>query len=301
MRILFIGDMVGRSGRAAVLDALPALIARLEARSRRRQRRERRRRLRHHRGDLQEFIDAGADAVTLGNHSWDQREALVFIERAPRLIRPLNYPPGTPGRGAADRDGERRARAGHQRHGPRLHGPARRSVRRDRARARACPLASARRRHRRRHPLRGDQREAGDGPFLRRPRQPGVGTHTHVPTADHQILPGGTAFMTDVGMTGDYDSVIGMDKDEPLHRFVRRISLRQVRAGAGLRRCARSRSRPTMRQNSRKRVRHSGTEAAVQPRRLASNLTPLSRVIAVICSALRPSLRNPSRFCPIVR
>jgi calcineurin-like phosphoesterase len=51
-----------------------------------------------------------------------------------------------------------------------------------------------------------------------------VGTHTHVPTADHQILPRGTAFMTDVGMTGDYDSVIGMEKDEPLNRFVRRVA-----------------------------------------------------------------------------
>src|SRR6201986_1481116 len=100
MRILFIGDIVGR-GRNILLDRLPKLIAEWEL-------------------DLvvvngenaaggfgitesiyNDFIDAGADAVTLGNHAWDQREALVFIERAPRLIRPLNYPPGTPGRGAA--------------------------------------------------------------------------------------------------------------------------------------------------------------------------------------------------------
>ena len=58
-----------------------------------------------------------------------------------------------------------------------------------------------------------------------------VGTHTHAPTADHRILPGGTAFMSDVGMTGDYDSVIGMDKDEPLGRFLRRHPVGQVRAG----------------------------------------------------------------------
>src|ERR1700682_1675707 len=100
MRILFIGDIVGRSGRAIVLDRLPRLV-------------------RDWRLDCvvvngenaaggfgiteviyQEFIDAGADAITLGNHAWDQREALVFIERAPRLVRPANFPKGTPGRGS---------------------------------------------------------------------------------------------------------------------------------------------------------------------------------------------------------
>ena len=101
MRILFVGDVVGRAGRTAISEHLPGMI-------------------RDWALDLvvvngenaaggfgiteaiyQEFLDAGADAVTLGNHSWDQREALVFIERAPRLIRPANYPKGTPGRGAA--------------------------------------------------------------------------------------------------------------------------------------------------------------------------------------------------------
>src|SRR4030095_1012308 len=101
MRILFIGDIVGRSGRTIVIERLPGLIAEWKL-------------------DLvivngensaggfgiteviyNELIDAGADAITLGNHAWDQREALVFIERAPRLVRPINYPRGTPGRGAA--------------------------------------------------------------------------------------------------------------------------------------------------------------------------------------------------------
>src|SRR3569833_2883732 len=101
MRILFIGDVVGRSGRAIVQERLPGLIVNWKL-------------------DLviingenaaggfgiteaiyAELIEAGADAVTLGNHAWDQREALVFIERAPRLIRPVNFPAGTPGRGVA--------------------------------------------------------------------------------------------------------------------------------------------------------------------------------------------------------
>ena len=100
LRILFVGDVVGRSGRTAISEHLPGMI-------------------RDWALDLvvvngenaaggfgiteaiyQEFIDAGADAVTLGNHAWDQREALVFIERAPRLVRPANFPKGTPGRGA---------------------------------------------------------------------------------------------------------------------------------------------------------------------------------------------------------
>src|SRR5246500_1889451 len=101
MRLLFVGDVVGRSGRAIVMERLPRLIADWKL-------------------DFvvvngenaaggfgiteaiyQDLIGAGADAVTLGNHAWDQKEALVFIERAPRLLRPVNYPKGTPGRGAA--------------------------------------------------------------------------------------------------------------------------------------------------------------------------------------------------------
>ena len=101
MRILFIGDIVGRSGRTAVSERLPKLIRDWQL-------------------DFvavngenaaggfgiteaiyQEFLDAGADVITSGNHSWDQNEALVFIEREPRLLRPINFPPGTPGRGAA--------------------------------------------------------------------------------------------------------------------------------------------------------------------------------------------------------
>jgi calcineurin-like phosphoesterase len=101
MRILFVGDVVGRSGRHVITARLPSLIRQWQL-------------------DLvvingenaaggfgitetiyEELLEAGADAVTLGNHAWDQKEALVFIERAPKLIRPINYPAGTPGRGAA--------------------------------------------------------------------------------------------------------------------------------------------------------------------------------------------------------
>src|ERR1700730_9839528 len=111
MRILFVGDVVGRSGRHILLRRRPSLgtdwkldlvVANGENAA----------------GGFgitesiyNDFVEAGADAITLGNHAWDQREALVFIERAPRLIRPVNYPPGTPGKGAALIDCKNGARA----------------------------------------------------------------------------------------------------------------------------------------------------------------------------------------------
>jgi 2',3'-cyclic-nucleotide 2'-phosphodiesterase len=225
MRILFVGDIVGRSGRIALANRLPGLIRDwsldfvavngensaggfgiTEA-------------------IYNEFVDLGVDAVTLGNHAWDQREALVFIERAPRLVRPLNFPPGTPGRGAAMIESRGGANVlvinamGRIFIEP-LDDPFA-AIDRELA---ACPLGEA-----------ADailidmhaevtsEKQAlgyvvdGRASLL-------VGTHTHVPTADHRILPAGTAFMTDIGMTGDYESVIGMKRDEPVRRFVRRIS-----------------------------------------------------------------------------
>jgi metallophosphoesterase (TIGR00282 family) len=224
MRILFIGDIVGRAGRAVVTDRLPGLI-------------------RDWKLDLvvingenaaggfgitesiyQELIDVGADAVTLGNHAWDQREALVFIERAPRLVRPINYPPGTPGRGAALVEAKNGAHAlvinamGRIFMDP-LDDPFA-AIERELS---LCPLKQ------------GADAIVIDihGEATSEKQTMGyladgraslvVGTHTHVPTADHRVLPGGTGFVSDVGMTGDYDSVIGMAKEEPLRRFVRRV------------------------------------------------------------------------------
>jgi 2',3'-cyclic-nucleotide 2'-phosphodiesterase len=234
MRILFIGDIVGRSGRNVLLDKLPKLVAEWKL-------------------DLavvngenaaggfgiteaiyNDFLDAGADAVTLGNHAWDQREALVFIERAPRLIRPINYPPGTPGRGAAMIDCKNGAKAlvinamGRIFMDP-LDDPFA-AVERELA---ACPLKSGA------DAIIVDMHceatsEKQSMGFLCDGRVSlVVGTHTHAPTADHRILPGGTAFMSDVGMTGDYDSVIGMTKHEPLGRFLRRISTQKFEPATG--------------------------------------------------------------------
>lgn len=225
MRLLFVGDVVGRSGRNAVAEHLPALV-------------------RGWKLDCvivngensaggfgiteaicQDLIDLGADAVTLGNHAWDQREALVFIERQGRLIRPINYPPGTPGRGAAMIEAKNGARVlvvnamGRIFMDP-LDDPFA-AVDRE---LNACPLGEAADAIVVDMHAETSSEKTAMGHFCDGRASLVVGTHTHVPTADHQILSGGTAYQTDAGMTGDYDSVIGMTKEEPLRRFTTRIS-----------------------------------------------------------------------------
>jgi 2',3'-cyclic-nucleotide 2'-phosphodiesterase len=224
VRILFIGDILGRSGRTIVLERLPGLV-------------------RDWKLDFvvvngenaaggfgiteaiyQDLTGAGADAITLGNHAWDQKEALVFIERAPRLIRPVNYPKGTPGRGAAVLDARNGARVlvvnalGRIFMDP-LDDPFA-ALEREIA---ACPLRTAADAIIVDMHAEASSEKQAMGHFLDGKVSLVIGTHTHVPTADHQVLSGGTGFMTDVGMTGDYDSCIGMAKEEPLSRFLRRI------------------------------------------------------------------------------
>jgi len=224
VRILFIGDIVGRSGRSTVAERLPTMMLSWQL-------------------DFvvingenaaggfgiteaiyHDLVAAGADAITLGNHAWDQKDALVFIERAPRLIRPVNYPKGTPGRGAALIDARNGARVlvinamGRIFMDP-LDDPFA-ALEREVA---ACPLKAVADAIVVDFHAEASSEKQAMGHFLDGKVSLVVGTHTHVPTADHQVLPGGTAFITDVGMTGDYNSCIGMNKDEPLSRFIRRI------------------------------------------------------------------------------
>jgi len=224
MRILFVGDVVGRSGRKIVNERLPGLIADWKL-------------------DLvvvngenaaggfgiteaiyHELIDAGADCITLGNHAWDQREALVFIERAPRLIRPVNYPAGTPGRGAAMIETQNGKRALVINAMGRIFMDALddpfAAVDRELA---ACALGQGADAVILDMHCEATSEKQAMGFFCDGRVSLMVGTHTHSPTADHRILPGGSAFVTDVGMTGDFNSVIGMNKDEPLNRFLRKV------------------------------------------------------------------------------
>lgn len=224
MRLLFLGDVVGRSGRTSVIDALPRL------------------RVRYNldfvvvNGEnaaagfgitesiFNELIDAGADAVTLGNHAFDQKETLVFIDRQERLVRPVNYPKGTPGRGA----GLYRARNGMdvlvinamgRVFMTELDCPFRAVD----AELAACPLKRGADAILIDFHAEATSEKQSMACFVDNRASVVVGTHTHAPTSDHRILTGGTAFVSDAGMCGDYNSVLGMESDEPVHRFVTRI------------------------------------------------------------------------------
>jgi 2',3'-cyclic-nucleotide 2'-phosphodiesterase len=234
MRLLFLGDIVGRPGRKAVTERLPALRERwcldcvvingenaaggfgiTEA-------------------ICDEILAAGADAITLGNHAWDQREALVFIERQTRLIRPANYPPGAPGRGA----GLIETAKGNRVLVINLLGRIFMDALDD-------PFAAADR-----EIAQSPLREVADavvvdihaeatsekqalGYYLDGRATLVIGTHTHVPTSDGRVLPGGTAFLSDAGMCGDYDSVLGMHKDEPIRRFLQKTPGSRLEAASG--------------------------------------------------------------------
>ncbi|THD75833.1 TIGR00282 family metallophosphoesterase [Thalassobius vesicularis] len=222
MKILFLGDVMGRAGRRAVTENLPRLRdewkldfvvvngenasngAGLS-------------------GDHAKLLlDAGADVVTLGDHAFDQKDMLQFIEKEPRILRPLNYAKGAPGMGArVYQDGRGRKILVAQVLGNVFM-----------KRAFDDPFSTIDE-VLRKHPLGGAVQAAlvdvhceatsekmGMGHFCDGRASLIVGTHTHVPTSDTQILPRGSAFQSDAGMCGDYDSVIGMEKTEPLRRFV---------------------------------------------------------------------------------
>ena len=224
MRLLFLGDTVGRSGRSAICERLPDIRSRLDL-------------------DFvivngenaaagfgitgkicEQLYAAGVDAITTGNHVWAQREVVEHIERDPRLLRPQNYPSGTPGRGIGTYTAQNGKKVlvinvmtrvfmdplddpfdcietglAKERLGKTVdaividaHGEA-------------------------------SSEKTAIGVAVDGRASLVVGSHTHVPTSDWRVLPGGTGYQTDAGMCGDYDSIIGMEKEEPLNRFRRKI------------------------------------------------------------------------------
>jgi hypothetical protein len=224
MRILFVGDVVGRSGREAVATSLPKLrealridLAVVNAEN-----------ASHGFGLAPEMATAlfaaGADVITLGNHAWDRKEILPFIASTPRLLRPLNYPPGTPGAGSVVVE----VPDGHKA----LVIQAMGRLFMD---ALDCPFrgtAEVLAKHRLGgtvaaivvdfHAEASSEKMAFGHSFDGQVSLV-VGTHTHCPSADHQLLPRGTAFQSDAGMSGDYDSVIGMVKEGAVTRFWRKM------------------------------------------------------------------------------
>ena len=224
MNIVVLGDVVGRAGRDAVAAHLPRLrrelavdLAIVNAENA------------AHGFGLTERLagalyEAGADILTTGNHVWDQRELIPYIDRDPRILRPANFPEGTPGAGWRLHElPDGRAALVVNLMGRLFMDPL------DDPFAKLQALLS--------HHALGREAAAiivdfhaeatsekmALGHFADGRVSAVVGTHTHVPTADAQILPGGTAYISDAGMCGDYDSVIGMQKDASVRRFVTKM------------------------------------------------------------------------------
>ena len=222
MKILFLGDVMGRAGRRAISENLPRLreewkldfvVVNGENAT----------------GGMglsgahaKLILEAGADCVTLGDHAFDPKDMLQFIEHEPRIIRPLNFSKASPGKGA------RLFTANNGRKVLVMQALGQVFMKRpfDDPFSAVEPIFKT-------HPL-GGQADAiivdfhceatsekmAMGHWCDGRASLVVGTHTHVPTSDAMILPKGTAYLTDGGMCGDYNSVIGMDKNEPLRRFI---------------------------------------------------------------------------------
>jgi len=235
MRILFLGDMVGRTGRSAVWDRLPGLIS-------------------DFRLDFvivngenaaggfgitedifRSTLDAGADVVTTGNHVWDQREALAFAPREERFLRPANFPSGTPGRGSGVYEARNGARVlvsnimGRVFMHPELDDPFQAAERV----LEGCVLGAGADAVVFDFHAEATSEKMCFAHFVDGRASAVIGTHTHQPTADHQILTGGTGYISDAGMCGDYDSSLGMDKEEPLNRFLSKVPKGRFEAAEG--------------------------------------------------------------------
>ena len=223
MKILFCGDVVGRSGREIVIRNVPDLRRKLDL-------------------DFvfanaenaaagfgitdklaQELYAGGVDCITTGNHIWDQREVIATIDRDPKLLRPVNYPKGTPGRGVGVYATARGRKVAVINVMTRLFMD-----------ALDDPFAAleaffAQHRLGAVHAILVDvhgeatSEKMAVGHVCDGRASLVVGSHSHVPTADAQILTGGTGYQTDAGMCGDYDSVIGMKKEIAIARFVRKM------------------------------------------------------------------------------
>ena len=225
MKLLFIGDIVGQPGRNAVKELLPGLRQ-------------------EHRLDFViangensaggsgitprtagEIFTAGVDVITSGDHLWDQKEVMELLANEKRFLRPLNYPPGTPGQGSAVfevRNGERGVRSsiavmnvqGRTFMQPALEHPfllAAEAVKRLRERTKIIFVDFH---------AEATSEKIAFARFLDGQVSAVVGTHTHVQTADEQIFPGGTAYLTDAGFTGPHESVLGREIEPIIRRFL---------------------------------------------------------------------------------
>ncbi|MFO1106597.1 MAG: TIGR00282 family metallophosphoesterase [Amaricoccus sp.] len=235
MKLLFLGDVMGRAGRAAVAEHLPRLRRELgldfvvvngENAS----------------GGMgltaphaKLLLEAGADCVTLGDHAFDQRDMLAHIEQEPRILRPLNYAKAAPGRGSRlfDAPGGRKVLVAQVLGQVFMRRPFDDPFSAIDAALRAAPLGGLASAVIVDIHAEATSEKMAMGHWCDGRASLVVGTHTHVPTADTMILARGAAYQSDAGMCGDYDSVIGMDKLEPITRFVTGMSKTRFEPATG--------------------------------------------------------------------
>ena len=234
MKIIYLGDVVGKSGRTAVMKHLPMLREKynfdfliLNGEN-----------AAHGFGITpricEEFFEAGINVITLGNHAWDKREILNYIQKENRLIRPLNYPENTPGKGSGlytTRSGDKIFVA--QVMGCLFMEPLENPFNEvEKCLSKItlgvdvnCIILDIH--------AEATSEKMAMGQYLDGRVSMVIGSHSHIPTADTQILPGGTAYQTDAGMCGDYDSVIGMKKEPSVNRFVQKLDNQRLEPAEG--------------------------------------------------------------------
>ena len=235
MKLLFLGDVMGRAGRAAVTSRLPGLRtewaldfvvvngenassgAGLTA------------------DHARALLNAGADCVTLGDHAFDQKDMLQFAESEPRILRPLNFARAAPGRGARvyEARGGRKVLVAQVLGQVFMKRPFDDPFSAVEAVLRAHPLGGMAQAAIVDFHAEATSEKMAMGHWCDGRASLVVGTHTHVPTGDAQILPAGTAYQSDAGMCGDYNSVIGMDRDEPMRRFITGMARGRFEPAAG--------------------------------------------------------------------
>ncbi len=227
MLILAVGDVIGKPGRGAVKKLLPGfrqqygldlVIANGENAA----------------GGLgltsataKELFNAGVDVLTSGNHIWAQKEIIPYLDGEMPILRPLNYPPVVPGKGYIINSQIMVVNLMGRTFIGNFDCPFR-AMDKLLAGLETKPAVIIVDFH-----AEATSEKQCFGHFVDGRASFVVGTHTHIPTADHQILPGGTAYMTDAGMCGDYDSSLGMEKDEPLHRFLNKVSKGRMEPASG--------------------------------------------------------------------
>ncbi len=235
MKILFLGDVMGRAGRAALTERLQRLRAEwrldfvvvngenatsgagLSA------------------AHARALLEAGADVLTLGDHAFDQRDMLQFIGNEPRVIRPLNFSKAAPGQGARlfEARGGRKVLVAQALGQVFMKRPFDDPFSALDAALKSYPRGGLAQAVIVDIHCEATSEKMAVGHFCDGRASLVVGTHTHVPTSDAMILPGGTAYLTDAGMCGDYHSIIGMERDEPMRRFVTGMPKDRFQPAAG--------------------------------------------------------------------